>query len=216
MSRANVLSALFLFLLAVAVGFKYFKTPEIEGRALPKDAVILAFGDSLTYGIGAGKSYPEQLEERIGRRVINGGIPGELSAEGLRRLPSMLDAHRPALLLLCHGGNDILRNKPKEALRHNLEAMVSLARERNTDVILIAVPQFSLLRLSSHPVYEEIAENSHIPIENGILSHLLSDNRYKSDRIHLNDAGYEKMAEAVEKVIRKRYRIKEWGNPPQD
>ena len=64
---------------------------------LSRDAVIVAFGDSLTFGSGAKdhESYPRQLAQLINRDVINEGIPGELSGEGLRRLPTVLEEHQP-------------------------------------------------------------------------------------------------------------------------
>lgn len=208
--RLRLTFALMLLLIAAAVWIKESRTDIPERPILPQEKVILAFGDSLTYGIGADPThtYPAQLEQRLNRRVINAGIPGELSEEGLKRLPALLDRYRPALVLLCHGGNDILQKKDRGTLHSNLEAMVRMARERNIGVILIAAPDFSLLHLSPLPLYAEVAERYHVPVETDILSDLLHDNGYKSDLVHPNGEGYGKMAQAIERVIRENYVLK--------
>src|SRR5688500_62415 len=88
---------------------------------LPPDAVVLAFGDSLTFGTGAPEpaSYPSQLERLIGRKVVRAGIPGEVSEAGLARLPAALDEHQPRLLILTHAGNDFLRKLDRKAAASN-------------------------------------------------------------------------------------------------
>lgn len=85
-------------------------------QPLTKNAVILAFGDSLTHGTGASieQAYPQKLQAMLSRTVINAGVPGEISQTGLKRLPGLLKKYQPELLILCHGGNDILRKKKPE------------------------------------------------------------------------------------------------------
>ena len=188
---------------------RYYSAPEGANKYIDKEAVILAFGDSLTYGYGATptESYPARLEELLGRKVINAGISGELSEEGLKRLPLLLQRDKPKILLLCHGGNDILKKQDIQKLRSNLEQMIRLAQSQNIDVVLISVPQFGFLQLTPPPLYEELAEAYHLEIEEDILADILHDNRYKSDYIHPNALGYQKMAEAIEKLLRNRYQF---------
>lgn len=179
------------------------------GREVPRlaplapDAVILAFGDSLTYGSGARPeaSYPVVLQQLIGRTVINAGVPGELSRGGLERLPEVLDEHEPALLILCHGGNDFLRKQDKAQTSANLRAMIQLARSRGIAVVLVAVPQPKLLFMEGAELYTQLAEELKLPLEAAILADIESDNGLKSDPIHPNGEGYRRMAQAIAELL---------------
>lgn len=175
------------------------KTPS-----LAKDAVILAFGDSLTFGTGAtpAESYPAVLERLVGRRVVNSGVPGEITGEGLSRLPKVLEEYNPALLILCHGGNDMLRNLDKQKTAENLRAMIRLAQERGIAVVIISVPSPGLA-LSPPSFYRETAAEMNIPFDDKTLAMVLSDRSLKSDYIHPNAAGYNKLAESISDLLKK-------------
>ena len=175
-------------------------------QKLPKlstDAVVLAFGDSLTFGTGASanESYPAQLEALIGRRVVNAGVPGEVSAAGLERLPALLDEVKPAMLLLCHGGNDFLRKMDEARVAENVRAMVRLARERNIEVVLLATPK-PTLPPSVPAFYREIATQARIGFVEAVMKEVLSDRDLKSDFVHPNAKGYREIAKAVEKALK--------------
>ena len=173
---------------------------------LPPNATLLAFGDSITRGVGAkgNASYPAVLERLSGRKVVNAGVSGELSGEGRKRLPGVLDRVGPDLLLLCHGGNDLLRGLSKERLRANLKAMVEMARERGVQVVLIGVPKPAVFSSGSAAVYREVAEALAVPLETDTLPAIERDASLKSDPIHPNAAGYRRLAEAVHRLLKDR------------
>ena len=169
---------------------------------LSADATILAFGNSLTYGTGAPRdqSYPTILQELTGRKVINAGVPGEVSAAGLKRLPALLEEHQPALVVLIHGGNDFLWRNDNEQTAANLEAMVKIAREQGAIVALAGVPKPGTF-LGSAAFYKEVATRHKLPIDTEILPEILGDRKLKSDPIHPNAQGYRKLAEAVYNLL---------------
>ena len=193
-SQQNVLlvSAWLLLLLLPACG------QETRLPALPPSAVILAVGDSLTHGTGAApqESYPAVLETLTGRRVVNAGVPGEESDAGLARLTRLLNQVKSDLVILGHGGNDILRRRDPAHTESNLRQMVELARQQGASVVLLGVPSPSIF-LGTHPLYERLAESLQIPLEEDALPDILGDGALKSDPIHPNAAGYRKLAEAV-------------------
>ena len=171
---------------------------------LPNHAVVLAFGDSLTYGTGADErdSYPAQLALLIGRTVARAGVPGEISGDGLKRLPEALDEHQPRLLILCHGGNDFLRRLSKQQVAANVRAMIRLARERGVEVVLIGTPEPGLA-VSAPAFYAEIAQELRIPYEDGVIGQILRDAALKSDPIHPNARGYRLIAERLAGLLKK-------------
>jgi len=196
--RAAGMALLAALVLLAACGAK---TPALP--RLAPDAVVLAFGDSLTFGTGAseGQSYPAVLEGLIGRKVHGAGVPGEVSAAGLARLPSALDYYQPQLLILCSGGNDFLRKLGKQQAAANIRAMVRAARDRGVAVMLIAVPEPGLFA-SPPDFYQDIAKELGIPYEGDALAKILRDNELKSDLIHPNAKGYALLAQAVAGVLK--------------
>lgn len=173
-------------------------------RLAPAD-VVLAFGDSLTYGTGVpyAQSYPAVLSEMIGRPVVSSGVPGERTADGVERLPGVLDAHQPRIMLLCLGGNDLLRKVDDAEIETNLRVMIEMARARGIGVVLIGVPRPALTG-GTAGFYESIARDYAIAFEGEILNEILRNNEYKSDPIHPNARGYRKLALAIADVLRRK------------
>jgi lysophospholipase L1-like esterase len=173
---------------------------------LPKlnaNDVIVAFGDSLTHGTGASAdaAYPAVLATLTGRAVVNAGVPGDTTASALQRLPAVLEEHQPRLVLLCLGGNDMLRKQSKSATENNLRLLVQTIRASGANVVLIGVPAPKLFG-GAPDFYARIAEDMGLPLEQDIFSDVLKDNRLKSDPIHANAAGYRVVAERLAEFLR--------------
>lgn len=195
-----LLFAAFLAVFALLIKDDGNKQPH---TALKHDALILAFGDSLTYGSGVNPdySYPSRLALKTSLHVINAGIPGEVSSEGLKRLAGLLEQN-PDIVIICHGGNDILRKHSHVQLKKNILAMIGLVESSGAQVLLVGVPDFGWLGYRTLSLYEEAAEEAGVMFEADILGTVVSSPALKSDRIHPNEKGYEMMADAFIGVLK--------------
>ncbi|WP_326539563.1 GDSL-type esterase/lipase family protein [Pseudorhodoferax sp.] len=179
------------------------RTP-VKGQPVPPGATVLALGDSLTFGTGTTpeSAYPAVLAALSGWQVVNAGVPGDTSAQVLERLPALLQEHRPALVLLGAGGNDLLRRLPEADTRRHLQQAVEQIRASGAQVLLVAVPRPSVAAaftgsLSDHPLYGELAEAMKLPLHRQGWSEVLADARLRSDQIHANAEGYAVFARGL-------------------
>jgi lysophospholipase L1-like esterase len=169
---------------------------------LAPNASVLAFGDSLTAGFGAspGQGYPEVLASSAALNIFNAGISGELSREGLERLPELLAQHRPQLVILCHGGNDLLRSTGADAAKSNILAMIAMVQAQGAEVLLLGVPRPGIF-LSTADFYAEIAEQTQVAYVPDLIRDVLSDAALKSDAAHPNSSGYRVIAGEIESYL---------------
>lgn len=195
----------FLAIALLACGQKAPAFPPLKA-----DATIVFFGDSLTYGTGAGpkQDIPSLVEKELHFHVQNAGVPGNTTQDGLDRLAETLD--QPVdLLIIGLGGNDFLRHVPLATTKQNLRQMIRLAKAKGVRVMLMAIPQPSLGAaafgsLSDHPVYEEIAEEEHVGLIKDVFTEVLSNNATKADQVHPNAEGY---ALAKDQLIAEMHRL---------
>jgi len=176
--------------------------------SLPGDAAVLVVGDSLVAGTGAsrGQSWPDELARLTGWSVINAGVPGNTSADAWRRLPELLDAHRPDAVIIAVGGNDFLRSVPLETTRENIAAMVVESRATTGHVALVAIPAMSVGgalvgRLSDHDMFARIAQEHGLAFVPAAVSDALSRAELRADRIHANADGYAHIAQGVAEAL---------------
>lgn len=187
---------------ALAAGCERTRRPRAQ--VVPAGATVLALGDSLTFGSGAipEASYPAVLARLTGWRVVNAGVPGDTSARALERLPPLLEAHAPQLVVVSIGGNDFLRRVPEAETRSNVQRLCELAVATHAQVMLVAVPRASLAAaaaglLTDHPLYAQIAEALAIPLQREGWAEVLGDPDLRSDAIHANARGYDQFARSL-------------------
>ena len=164
---------------------------------------IICFGDSLTFGTGAtrNKSYPAQLSAMIGQPVINAGIPGNTTADGLERLKIDVLKKSPRIVLITLGGNDLKNGVRKDVAFMNLKTIIEAIQAEGGLVILGGV-KFIILDKGYGKMYKKLAKETDILLIPNILSGLIGKDKYMSDSIHPNAAGYEIMAQKFHKAIK--------------
>lgn len=143
-----------------------------------------------------------KLAALTGWQVENAGVNGDTSEGALQRLPGLLAASSYDAILIGIGGNDMLRGVPASATHANLAALIEQARAHTSHVAVLATPAPDAMRaavgsLSDAPFYEEVAKAGQALLVADVYSSVLSDASLRSDRIHANARGYEKVAQLL-------------------
>jgi acyl-CoA thioesterase-1 len=174
--------------------------------------VIAAFGDSLSAGFGVepGKSFPDDVQRLLNAggyryRVVNLGVSGDTTTDGVERLPAILAIH-PAIVILEFGGNDGLRGLPVTSTQKNLALMVEAIRKAGAQVVLAGMT----LPRNYGPDYIQSFEQMYIDLSKryqliripflleGVGGH---PNLMQADEIHPTAEGAEIVAHNVMKYL---------------
>lgn len=174
---------------------------------------IVCFGDSLTAGRGApaGHSYPDYLQRLLDSRgyhyrVLNMGISGDTTKDGVDRLPSVLAAH-PAIAVVEFGGNDALRGLPITATSANLDHMISTLQHAGVKVALAGItlpPNYGQDYIHAiNEIYAQAAKKFHVPLLPFILIHVYNvPGAIQADGIHPTAKGNALVAQNVIALIK--------------
>ncbi len=167
---------------------------------------IVAFGDSLTYGLGLASiddSYPSQLQRKLNDegylyKVINLGVSGETSIEGLNRIDTAL-SFEPDVVLLEFGANDAFQNVDPSITRANIAEMIRVFSEKKIKVILVSVTPDGNLPISVEQaaryaaVMPELAKANGLILVPSFLKDVSSDPALlQADVLHPTKDGYTK------------------------
>lgn len=181
-------------------------------QALIERPRIVAFGDSLTAGLGvsAEESYPSQLQRRLDAegyryRVINAGVSGDTTAGGLRRVEWVLKA-RPSIVILELGANDGLRGLNLEQTRSNLEQIIQRLRAAGVKIVLVGMklpPNYGAQYTSRFStIYQELARTYRLAYMPFFLEGVAAQSSLnQADGIHPTGAGYRVIVDHLVPVL---------------
>ncbi len=163
---------------------------------------IICFGDSITAGVGVGrdKSFCAALSRKIGKPVINAGVSGDTSADGLARIEDAVLNKNPKLVIIELGANDFLRRIPVEKTLANIDAIVQKVQARGAMAVILAV-EFSPVNDYYYRGYKKIAQKRKALAVPNIMKGILFDPQLKVDSIHPNTEGHQLIAERVYKGL---------------
>ena len=185
-------------------------TPQIvAGR--PK---IIAFGDSLTAGLGLSEreSYPYLLQERLKAdgydyEVVNAGVSGETSLGGLERIDWTLEQENTKILILELGANDLLRGVPVAKMKANLDKIIGKAKAKNVRVLLcgmLAPPTMGAnYQRDFMMAFPDLATEHKVEFLPFLLDGIASKKELnQADGIHPNAEGEKIMTENIYKALK--------------
>ncbi len=166
-----------------------------------KISSIVCFADSLTRGYGAteNKTYPYYLQQLTNIDVINKGVNGNTSKDGLDRVDDILKIQN-ALIIVEFGANDFFQQIPISETKENMEQIVDKLQKSGNMVVLVSTEDKQLN--SYYNMLKNIAKKKKILFIDGILNEIWNDRNLFSDDIHPNSSGYKLVAEKIYKNIK--------------
>ena len=188
--------------------FAMFSLILLAGALSAGAQTIVCFGDSLTAGRGAepGNAYPDFLRKDLAATgyhvtIVNQGVSGDTTKDGLARLGDVLRAH-PSIVILELGANDGLRGQPVTGMVHNLDTILRTLQAHHIRVLLVDMelppnlgPDYVQPFNASFPA---LAAHYHVPLTPFLLQGVYGDDALMSDDgLHPNGAGYQRVAQTV-------------------
>jgi lysophospholipase L1-like esterase len=189
-----------VFLIAGYALFSPQKTPDIQN--FPSSGVdIIAFGDSLVTGYGStnGNGFVALLSKRLNKPIINLGHAGDTTADALARVGE-LDRYHPKVVMVLLGGNDRLRRINPDTTFSNLGKIIAHIQSQGGVVLLLGI-RGDIVRDPFAARFEELASQYRTGYVSDVLNGLFGNEKFMSDAVHPNDAGYAQIAERIFPVL---------------
>jgi acyl-CoA thioesterase I len=191
-----------LFVSTSTVVFIFFKPSKITNYPSTGSSIVM-FGDSLTEGVGAtgGNDLPSLLSKKIKKPVLNMGVRGQTSAQGLARVDKVVETN-PRVVLVLFGGNDYLHGVKKDETFKNLDAIVATLQDAGAVVVLLGI-QGGILTDPYEEEFEKLAKKRGTLYVKNVLDGIIGKQELMTDEVHPNDIGYKIIVEKIYPVLKK-------------
>ena len=188
------------------------QSPRSQPAAKDARPAIVCFGDSLTAGFGLdpGRSYPDLLQRELDRkgyryRVVNMGVSGDTTQDGLARLPMVLAEH-PQVVVLEFGANDGLRGQPVSSAEQNQARIIDALQKAGARIVLAGItlpPNYGPEYLNRfNAMYQDLAKRYRLPLIPFLLADVAAKpNLMQRDGLHPNAEGTRLVVQNVLKVV---------------
>lgn len=192
-----------LLILGVIFWYFFFRDWPVKNYPSTKNGSVLLFGDSLAEGVGAtvGNTLEDQLGKLVDRDVLNYGVSGDTTQDGLARLDDAL-GENPKVALVLLGGNDFLKKIPREETFQNLEKIVTAFQAQGSIVIVLGV-RSGIIGGGADAEYKALAKKTGSAYVQDVLSGVFAHPDLMSDAIHPNNLGYGKIAARIAPLLTK-------------
>lgn len=181
--------------------FFIYMLTSCSSNDLIKNNSIVCFGDSLTYGYGAtnGQTYPYFLQQYTEFPVINKGINGNTSKNGLDRIDDILQ-FKNSIVIVEFGANDFFQQIPISETKKNMTMIVNKLKQNNDIVVLVSIEDKQLSQL--YNMLKSLAKEQNVLFVEGILNKIWDNSNLLSDDVHPNSNGYKLVADKIYKGIK--------------
>ena len=198
-----ILSVVILIVFILIYSFTRTTETRITNIGLKESGPIVVFGDSLASGVGSREikgGFATRLSQRLNVEIVNKGVSGNTTADGLKRIESDVLNLNPKIVIISLGGNDYLRKVPQDQTEENLNEIIRKVHEKQATVILLGI-KTGIISDDSKKMFERIVAKHRPAYVPNLLGGILLKADLMSDAIHPNDKGYDKVADKIEPVL---------------
>ena len=179
------------------------KLANIKNIDLTLAEKIVILGDSITagYGLQPEQAYPYLLSQTINLPIVNLGVSGDKTADGLARL-SQIFLEKPGIVVIGLGGNDFLRKVPKIATETNLKKIITQIQKEDAVTVILGM-NLGLFTDEYQDLYQRVAEETGSYLIPQVLKGIIDNPKYRQqDIIHPNALGQQILADKIAEALK--------------